>query len=232
MDTTQPRPRITGQLILGLALAAAGILFTLDNLEVLDAAIFFRYWPVVVIAIGIVQVVQATSAASRLSASFWILAGSLLLANRLGLVHVHIWSLWPLLLVLVGGRIVLQTMSRDGGGFGNDPSANVSSIAVMGGFERKVTAPEFRGGEITAFMGGGKLDLRETTLAGGHAVINVFAIMGGFEILVPDTWNVTSEVTPFMGGFEDKARTSTNPSAPRLTIRGFLMMGGITLKNA
>ena len=37
MDTqmeSQPRIRITGQLILGLAIAAAGILFTLDNLHI------------------------------------------------------------------------------------------------------------------------------------------------------------------------------------------------------
>ena len=56
--------------------------------------------------------------------------------------------------------------------------------------------------------------------------------MGGFEILVPETWGVSFEVTPFMGGIEDKARTSTNPSAPRLVIRGFVMMSSVTLKNS
>ena len=65
----------------------------------------------------------------------------------------------------------------------------------MGGFERRITSHEFRGGEITAFMGGGKLDLRDAMPAGGQAVINVFAMMGGFEILVPETWRVISEVT-------------------------------------
>jgi predicted membrane protein len=67
--------------------------------------------------------------------------------------------------------------------------------------------------------------------AGGQAVINIFAMMGGFEIVVPETWRVISEVTPFMGGIEDKSRTSANPNAPTLVIRGFMMMGGLTLKN-
>ena len=86
----------------------------------------------------------------------------------------------------------------------------------MGGFERRVTSHEFRGGDITAFMGGGKLDLREAMPAGGQAVINIFAMMGGFEIIVPETWRVDLEVTPLMGGIEDKSRASANPAAPRL----------------
>ena len=161
-----------------------------------------------------------------------MLVGFLLLANRIGLVHANIWNLWPLLLVLVGARIVWQTMDTNRATEAGDTSARVSSIAVMGGFERRITSRVFRGGEITAFMGGGKLDLRDTVPAGGVAVVNVFAVMGGFEILVPETWSVTSEVTPFMGGIEDKARTSTSPSAPRFIIRGFVMMGGVTLKNS
>jgi predicted membrane protein len=210
------------------------VLFTLDNVHVLDARVFFRYWPVVLIAIGIVHYSQASSPSGKLGGAIWMIVGGLLLANRMGLVHANIWNLWPLLLVLVGGRIVLQTVSRDaeGRGFVGDGNPFVSCVAVMGGFERKVTSPEFRGGEITAFMGGGKLDLRDTVPSGGQAVVNVFALMGGFEILVPETWNVSSEVTPFMGGIEDKARTSASPQAPRLIIRGFVMMGGITLKNS
>ena len=183
-------------------------------------------------AIGLVHVGQSRTAAGVAGGAIWIVVGSALLGDRLGFVHVNIWNYWPLLLVLVGGRIVLQTMSRDAPGQQGDSSAVVSGMAVMGGFERKITSHEFRGGELTAFMGGGKLDLREAVPAGGQAVLNVFALMGGFEILVPETWIVSSEVTPFMGGIEDKARTSTNPSAPHLVIRGFVMMGGVTLKNS
>jgi len=115
---------------------------------------------------------------------------------------------------------------------GGDPGDLVSAVAVMGGFDRKITSHAFRGGELTAFMGGGKLDLRDALPAGGQAIVNVFALMGGFEIIVPETWSVSLEVTPFMGGVEDKARTSTNPSAPRLVVRGFVMMSSVEIKNA
>lgn len=222
---------MTSQLVLGVAIAVVGVLFTLDNLHILRAREYLQFWPVALVAIGLVHISQAKSAAGTVGGGIWILVGMVLLGNRLGFIDAHIWSLWPLILVLVGARIVWQTMETNRAADQGDTSATVSAIAVMGGFERRITSHEFRGGEITAFMGGGKLDLRDAIPAGGQAVINVFAMMGGFEILVPETWRVISEVTPFMGGIEDKSRTSTSPTAPCLILRGFVMMGGVTLKN-
>jgi predicted membrane protein len=250
--------RITGQLVLGISIAIVGVLFTLDNLHILRARDFLQFWPVVLIVIGLVHVAQARTASGVTGAAIWIFVGVVLLGNRLGFLHVRIWNYWPLLLVLVGGRIVMQAIAGGGrrsrmrlGGdahdaywpsmgtqstlAGNapngDPSSVVSVVAVMGGFDRRVTSREFRGGELTAFMGGGKLDLRDAVMADNHAEINVFSLMGGFEIRVPDTWSVVFEVTPFMGGVEDRARTSSDPSAPRLVIRGFVMMSSVELTN-
>ena len=223
--------QLTGQVILGAGIAVVGVLFTLDNLHILRARDYLQFWPVALIAVGLVHVSQAKSAAGTVGGGIWILAGTLLLGNRLGFFHTNIWSFWPLILVLVGARIVWQTMNTNRAVDPGDPAATVSGIAVMGGFERRITSHQFRGGEITAFMGGGKLDLRDAMPAGGQAVLNIFAMMGGFEIVVPETWRVISEVTPFMGGIEDKSRTSSNPNAPTLVIRGFMMMGGLTLKN-
>jgi predicted membrane protein len=223
--------RVTGQLVLGVAIAIVGALFTLDNLHILRAREFLQFWPVALIAVGLVHVAQARSVVGRVGGGIWILVGAVLLGNRLGFFHVHIWNFWPLILVLVGARIIWQTLASDRAADRGDSSASASAIAVMGGFDRRITSPEFRGGEITAFMGGGKLDLRDAAPAGGQAVINLFAMMGGFEIIVPETWRVISEVTPFMGGIEDRSRTSADPHAPTLILRGFVMMGGVTLKN-
>jgi predicted membrane protein len=224
--------RITGQLVLGVSIAVLGVLFTLDNLHILRAREALRFWPVALIAIGLVHLSQAKTAAGTVGGGVWILVGVVLLGGRLGFFHANIFSLWPLILVLVGARIVWQTTAGDRAVDQGDAGATVSAIAVMGGFERRITSHEFRGGEITAFMGGGKLDLRDAMPAGGQAVINIFAMMGGFEILVPETWRVISEVTPFMGGIEDKSRTSSQPTAPCLVLRGFMMMGGVTIKNS
>src|SRR5216683_2769246 len=179
---------------LGLAIATAGLLFTLSNLHILRARDYLHYWPVVLVAIGLVHISQAKTTYGIVGGGIWILVGSAMLGNRLGFLDVNIWKLWPLILVLVGGRIVWQTLSVDAPGVrGVDTSSRVSAVAVMGGFDRKITSKEFQNGEITAFMGGGKLDLREAAPAGGQAVVNVFALMGGFEIIVPETWTVNEE---------------------------------------
>ena len=229
----EPRPgfQLTGQMILGAGIAVVGVLFTLDNLHILRARDYLQFWPLALVAIGLVHVSQAKTGAGTVGGGIWILVGMFLLGHRLGFIDANIFSFWPLILVLVGARIVWQTMNTNRAVDPGDPAATVSGVAIMGGFERRITSHQFRGGEITAFMGGGKLDLRDAMPAGGRAVLNIFAMMGGFEIVVPETWRVISEVTPFMGGIEDKSRTSSNPNAPTLVIRGFMMMGGLTLKN-
>jgi predicted membrane protein len=228
----QARVRITGQLILGIAIGVLGLLFTLDNLEVLRARDYLRYWPVALIAVGLVHIVQARTSAGAFGGIIWVLLGSALLGNRLGFLALNPWNYWPLLLVFVGGRIVWQSISVHApSASSSDPNTTVSALAVMGGFDRKIASTDFRGGELTAFMGGGKLDLRGATPAGGQAIINVFAVMGGFEIFVPETWSVIIEATPFMGGIEDKTRPLAGPSTARLVVRGFVMMSGVEIKN-
>ena len=230
MTTTNPRFRLTGQLIAGLVLAALGILFTLDNLEILRARDFLRFWPAVLVIVGVSQVVQARSSAGMIGGSIWILIGGVMLGERLNLIA-NIFRFWPLLLIAVGGYVVWQSLNRREAPPG-ERSDRVSAVAVLGGVDRRVLSSSFAGGDVTAFMGGGKLDLREATLAAGaEALLDVTAMMGGFEIRVPDSWNVIVDIVPFMGGYEDKTRHPADPSAPRLRVRGFVMMGGVEVRN-
>jgi predicted membrane protein len=220
------------QVVIGAVIATLGVLFTLENLHILRARDFLRYWPIVFVAIGAAQIAQARTSARIWSGSIWIAIGGVLLASRLGLWDVNIWAFWPLLLVFAGGRIFWQASRGAGTGDPTGTEPTVSAIAVLGGFDRKVASPGFQRAELTAFMGGGNLDLREATLADGRAVVDVFAMMGGFEILVPDTWRVKIEVTPFMGGCDDKTISRAGENAPCLVIRGFVMMGGVDIKNS
>ena len=72
---------------------------------------------------------------------------------------------------------------------------------------RRWDGSPFRGGEMTAFMGGCELDLRQAEMAPGEdATIDVFAVMGGHEIRVPETWAVVTKAVPIMGGVEDRTR--------------------------
>jgi hypothetical protein len=226
---SQQRVRVTGQLIAGLVLAGLGVLFTLDNLDLVQARDVLRYWPVVLLVVGVSQILQARSTAGMVGGSIWVLFGGLLLGERLNLVS-NALRFWPLFLVGIGGYIIWQSVNRRETPPG-DGSDRISAVAVLGGVDRRVVSRNFLGGDVVAFMGGGKVDLREATLAPGtEAILDVTTMMGGFEIKVPETWDVLVEIVPFMGGYEDKTRHPTDPAAPRLRVRGFVMMGGVEIR--
>jgi hypothetical protein len=104
----------------------------------------------------------------------------------------------------------------------------VDIAAVLGGFERRLATPDFRGGEITAVMGGCALDLRESSIV-KEAVINVFVIWGGINIKVPPDWTVVLNGTPIMGGFSEKT-LSVPDRGKRLVITGYAIMGGVEVR--
>jgi predicted membrane protein len=252
-----PEFQVTAQLVLGVIVVAIGTLFTLDNLGVLEARDFFRFWPVALLIVGVAQVMSARTTGRGFAGVLWILAGGVLLGRQLGLFRIGIQDLWPLLLVALGGFIVWQAFHRElpaqarGDVWSVDidtdrPTATpapeaprrtaasgstISGLAVMGEFRRKINLGDFRGGHLTAFMGGCNVDLRGATPANGEAVLDVFALLGGIEIRVPNTWDVVNDVFPFMGGIEDKTTRPSGGSGPRLVLRGFVMMGGVTIQN-
>jgi hypothetical protein len=62
-------------------------------------------------------------------------------------------------------------------------------------------------------------------------VVNVSAIMGGVELRIPEDWAVDNRVTYFLGGSNDRSRTPSQANPPRVVLRGFVMMGGVDIRN-
>jgi predicted membrane protein len=227
-------PALTSQLVLGLAVIVVGLLFTLDNLDILDARRYLPFWPVVFLAFGLFNLFTARETPQRVFGGIMTFVGAWLLLGRWGFWDVRLWDLWPLLLVYWGVMLVWRGWH---GRSLHEPSttdhASAFSItAFLSGFDRVITAEDFKGGEVSAFMGGGKLDLTRARLAGGNAaVVHVTALMGGMEIRIPEEWGVENRVTYFMGGSNDRSRLPNTPGAPRLVLKGFVMMGGVEIKN-
>lgn len=251
---TDTRFNLTPQLILGVCLILFGTLLTLDRLNVLDAAVSFRYWPVVLIALGVWIVIERGPTGRRFPGIALIVVGWLLLLNTLGVLEVRVSELFlPAIILFVGARLLMQTPGRmrerhrvpgmpavEGRPAPAGSDATVSMFAILGGDRRASTDKAFRGGDITSFMGSTHLDLRQAAIAPGEqAVINIFAFMGGHELWVPSGWNVSIEVIPLLGGVEDKrlppvldaTPRAPNEAASRLVLRGVVVMGGLAIKN-
>src|SRR5699024_8493151 len=105
-----------------------------------------------------------------------------------------------------------------------------SAIAIMGGADRSgdwVVPERF---SAVAMMGGIELDLRTARFAAREVTINACAIMGGIEITVPDDIEVVVNGVGVMGGFDHRASGPGLPGAPRLTVTGMALMGGVEVK--
>jgi len=208
---------------------AVGVLFTLDNLGLGDAESLLRYWPVGLIAIGLVKVWQSRGTTGGVGGFLFIVAGLWLLADALEIVEVSLRRLWPLVLVLVGASLVWRG-TQEGRARPADSSAWLSAVAILGGVTRGTNSPAFRGGDLTAVLGGCEIDLRQASID-GEALIDVFALWGGIDLRVPEDWTVVGRVVPLLGGYEDKTRPPKGAAAHTLVVRGFAIMGGIEVKN-
>jgi predicted membrane protein len=224
------RSNPSAHLWFGGILILLGTLFLLDTLGIANThEVIARGWPLILIAIGGSRLLNADTTESRIGGGIWLFLGFAFLLSTLGYLHFNVWRLiWPVVLITVGVLMVLR--SRFGGRPPLETQSTIGPMAFMGGVDRRVNSKTFEGGELTAVMGGCKIDLREADIQGTEAVVRVFVMMGGIELFIPQGWKVINRVVPVMGGFVDR----TNPSAPgpkQLVIDGFLMMGGIEVKN-
>ena len=112
-----------------------------------------------------------------------------------------------------------------------DTDSAISGTAVLSGIRRTSSSQDFRGGELTAIMGGCEIDLRQASIKEGDAVIDVFAFWGGIDLKVPLDWSVVVQGTPLLGGFDDKTRPPQGGSSKRLVIKGYAIMGGVEISN-
>lgn len=222
---------LTPQLVMGLLIVVVGVLFTLDNFGIADVARYVsRYWPAGLIAIGLVQLWQARAGSGGIfSGLIFVSFGVLLLLRSLGRIEFGWREVWPILLVALGGSIVWRGLQRPRPA-SRDSTATISGFAVLGGVKRGNNSRAFRGGDLTAIMGGCEVDLRDAAID-GEAVIDVFAMWGGIELRVPENWTVISRVTPLLGGVEDKTRPPLGVSDHRLILRGTAIMAGVEVKN-
>ena len=234
-----PRRSVTPQLVVGIFIMIAGIVLTVDRLNLFELTGVLRLWPAAIIAIGAGMLIQRSDAPGRFWGTVWLGLGGWLLLNSLGIVRVGFGEIfWPVVLVLIGTRLAINAMRHESPRDGSPTVGSASLFAVLGESKRVNTDNPFRGGQMSAFMGGCHLDLRQATIPPGQeAVIDVFAIMGGLEVWVPSNWAVVSHIVPIMGSVEDKRLPVAPPQTPvtdtpgQLLLRGQIIMGGLTIKN-
>jgi hypothetical protein len=244
-----PRPGSVPRVLIGAFLVLIGLLLALEQLGWMEAYHVMRFWPVLLVLYGLT--ILQRGGRGVVVGTFVVLIGAWLLLNTLHLLYLEPWQfIWPLILVVVGARILMrgrmpmQPPSPPPSGEGYAPSVSASPLGgsppvsnhlslfgMMGSTKQRVSGLIFRSADMTSFMGGCELDLRDALIgADGAAYVEVFALMGGSHIMVPASWKVVVQVTPVMGGVEDKSRPVMGGNQ-FLYVRGTVLMGGVEISN-
>ncbi len=102
--------RFGGQLFLGLLLIGMGVLFLADNLYYLEIGPIWKYWPFILVLLGIQKVVNAKDR-DDVGSGVWLLFIGLWLFVSLN----HIWGLhfsdsWPFLIIAWGISVIWKSL--------------------------------------------------------------------------------------------------------------------------
>ena len=216
--------RFSVKLILGIFFTLLGVVLTLDNLDLLDADRILPYGPLVLVAIGLVKLRDRRAKPFAILA---IAAGTLLVLFDTGFISFWIFDFWPVVLILAGLGIVAHAFGFRAPTLNSESSS--TTWAIFGVRKEKITARNYAGGRIIAFMGGCELDLTKADMENGPAELEIIAIWGGIEIKVPEGWEVIGNTVPIMGGAD--IRTKAAPGGRRLIVNGLAIMAGIDIKS-
>lgn len=229
----------------GALFIAVGVILLLDHIGIVSAQEFFRYWPMLFVLAGIFNLQRPES---RPWGIILILVGAALQLNKLGITHVRLWDLWPIVLIAIGVLIMWRSLEGKlrwraplGGAIGDsgessDASGTVDVETVFGSNERRITAKNFQRGKLKAIFGEVKLDFRPADIDGDEAQIQADAVFGRVELRVPETWNVILRGSAVFGNYADQTRHSDVEDAgasnrKRLVVKGGAVFGEVEIKN-
>ena len=219
-------------IVWGLILVAAGVIFALNATGIADIDLFFDgWWTLFIIVPCTVGLFTEREKSGNI---FGIVIGVLLLLACQDILDFSmLWKLIvPAAIVFIGLKLVLS------GIFGNkaneimkkaktDGKDIKNGCAVFSGCDLNYDGQVFEGAEFTAVFGGVECDLRNAVIEKDCA-IQVTAVFGGVDILVSDNVNVKVNSTSIFGGVSNK--TAAHSDAPTVYINATCIFGGADIK--
>lgn len=100
--------QLYGQMLTGGILVVVGILLTLMNMDLIEPLPLWRYWPSILILVGLVKFFTSSGRRRRLDGYWWLVFGSWFQVSI-----VRVWGLgfgdtWPMLIVAWGVSLLLE----------------------------------------------------------------------------------------------------------------------------
>ncbi len=148
--------RVFNQAIAGVIVVAIGVLLLIGTLDVVDLGTVARWIPSLFILLGLWRLVA--SGFTNVLGPFIIIVVAALV--QLAVLGVDIGQWWPVLLIIIGVGMLVGWQRVRGVGHQNASTNTVNAVGIFGGPTLRVTSQGFKGGQVTAFMGGVDLPAR------------------------------------------------------------------------
>jgi hypothetical protein len=222
------------RMVPAIILISVGAIFLLHNLHIVVAGEIFRYWPAVLIALGIAKLVDSQDTGGRIGGGILTAIGAIFLAKGFWYPDLSIWQLWPVVPIAIGIGLLFETDLAWHVGIKVHDRAGLKESAVFSGGKRVIVDQNFRGAKYDAVFGGFELDLRRAQIVEDAAVLDLNAVFGGIEVKVPESWSVVMKGAGVFGGYVDSTTQPDPriyPNPKRLICKGGAVFGGVEIKN-
>ncbi len=206
-----------------LVMILVGSFFLLD--ELIPGVSFHQYlWPVGLIAVGLFLLLRPKR--SNWNGDHWGGCGRRRIRDRMRQYRGYPGP--------DSGSSDLNSGNKNYSGSGNKSFSSedyIDTTTVFGGIHKNIVSKDFKGGDITVFMGGTEINLSQADIQ-GIARLDITQIMGGTKLIVPPHWEIRSQLTSVFGNVEDKRQQTaiTNPDKV-LILDGSSIFGGIEIRN-
>lgn len=222
----------TKSILWGIVLIAVGVVWALNDLNIVKINIFFDGWwtlfIIVPCCIGLFSEREKTGNIIGIAIGLFLLlcCQDILSFSLLRKIIV------PAIIVFIGLKLLF-------GGLLGNRSGDIMKALKLEGKEVKegcaafsecklnYSGEVFEGADLTATFGAVQCDLRNAVIEKDCA-IQVTAVFGGIDIIVPDNINVKNNTICIFGGVSNK--TAVRKNVPTVYISGTCMFGGVDIK--
>ena len=218
------------RIIWGLVLVALGILYGLNELNILPFELFFNgWWTLFIIVPSLVGLFterdKLGNVIGLLFGAFFLLCAWEILSYSL------LWELaLPVIIVIIGLKLIFsrKTPRTESVSPADPPVPSPRSVAVFSGQEMRFGGQVFSGAEAIAVFGGVDLYAGDALIQ-NDCIIRTTAVFGGVEIYLPNTVNVKVISGGLFGGVEEQNARTPIEGAPTVYVYATAVFGGVDI---